>query len=235
MRCVAIPSCLGYALIKWESFKYTAMVQKRNPVDTRDRILKVAIQEFSAKGLDGARIEVIARKSKANTRMIYHYFGGKEQLYIASLEYVLDELRIEELKQDVKDVRPLDGLLHLFDFIQSHFAAHPELISLMSSENILKARYLKKSGNIHERSSSLLKMIGELLERGMQSGELRPGLDPLRLYVAMVSLSYFHRSNAYTLSALFQADLLSDAWRTSYQAQARELFVSFLQAPPAQA
>lgn len=207
------------------------MSQKRNPIETRQRILKAAIHEFSAKGFNGARIENIARRSKANTRMIYHYYGSKEQLYIASLEQVLGELRMEELKQDVNGVEPLAGLLQLFDFIQSHFASHPELVSLMSAENILKARFLKKSKNIHERASSVLKLIGELLERGERQGVIRAGLNPLQLYVTMVSLSYFHLSNAYTLGTLFREDLRSDAWRATYSQQARDMLIQFLQAP----
>ena len=206
------------------------MSQKRNPNETRQRILKAAIREFSAKGFNGARIENIAKRSKANTRMIYHYYGGKEQLYIASLEEVLDELRVEELKQDVNGVEPLAGLMQLFDFIHGHFATHPELVSLMSAENILKAKFLKKSRNIHERASSVLNLITELLVRGESQGVIRAGLDPLQLYVAMVSLSYFHLSNAYTLSTLFQEELTSDTWRGAYTQQAREMLIQFLQA-----
>ncbi len=189
-----------------------------------------AIHEFSAKGFNGARIDIIAKRSKANTRMIYHYFGGKEQLYISTLEHVLGELRVEELKQDVEGVEPLEGLMQLFDFIQTHFATHPDLICLMSAENILKARYLKKSKTTHERASSVLKLIGELLDRGIRAGVLRADLKPLPLYVAMVSLSYFHLSNAYTLSTLFQKDILSSQWRAKYGKQARDMLILYLQA-----
>jgi len=145
---------------------------------------------------------------------------------------VLGELRAEELKQDVEGVEPLAGLLQLFDFIQGHFASHPELISLMSTENIQKAKFLKKSRNIQERASSVLKLIGELLVRGEQQGVIRAGLDPLQLYVAMVSLSYFHLSNAYTLGTLFREDLQTPAWRAAYSQQARDMLIHFLQATP---
>jgi len=207
------------------------MTSKRNPVETRQTILKAAISEFSAKGYTGARIENITKKSGVNTRMIYHYFGGKEKLYIATLEHVLGELREEELKQDIHGEEPLEGMLKLFDFIQNHFATHPNLINLMSAENILKARYLKKSRRIRKHSSSLIKLIGELLTRGMDKGLFRPGLKPLQLYVAMVSLSYFHLSNAYTLSTLFQKDILSEEWRKDYCEQARCMLIEYLKVP----
>jgi AcrR family transcriptional regulator len=59
------------------------------PEGTRDRILRTAIAEFSDKVYSGARILTICRKSRANPRMIYHYFAGKDGLYVAVLEHVL--------------------------------------------------------------------------------------------------------------------------------------------------
>ena len=106
--------------------------------NTRERILRVAIAEFSEKGYSGARVDVICRLSRANPRMIYHYFGGKDHLYIAVLEQVLGELRTEELKLDVAHVAPIDGMMQLFDFTYEHFGGHPELIHLLSGENLLK-------------------------------------------------------------------------------------------------
>ena len=100
-----------------------------NVENTGERILRVAIAEFSEKGYSGARIDVICKASRANPRMIYHYFGGKDHLYIAVLEQVLGELRTEELKLDVAHVSPIDGMMQLFDFTYEHFrqppGAHP--------------------------------------------------------------------------------------------------------------
>ena len=52
--------------------------------NTRDRILRVAIAEFAEKGYSGARVDVICRLSRANPRMIYHYFGGKDERVISA-------------------------------------------------------------------------------------------------------------------------------------------------------
>src|SRR6516162_9843907 len=98
------------------------------PEGTRERILRTAIAEFSKKGYSGARVSTICRKSRANPRMIYHYFGDKDGLYVAVLEHVLGELRQEELKLDIEHVSPLDGIMQLFDFTYDHFGNHPELI-----------------------------------------------------------------------------------------------------------
>src|ERR1051325_3236960 len=113
--------------------------------DTRQRILAAAIEEFAAEGYSGARVDTICKRARANPRMIYHYFGDKDGLYATVLEHVLGELRREELKLEVDHVQPLEGMLGLFNFVHAHFGAHPELISLLSGENLLRARFLKRS------------------------------------------------------------------------------------------
>lgn len=195
---------------------------------TRDRILKTAIAEFAEKGYSGARVDTICKRARINPRMIYHYFGGKEQLYIAVLEHVLGELRTEELKLDVAHVAPLDGMMQLFDFTFTHFGSHPQLIHLLSGENLLKARFLRRSESTPVVASPLIALIEQLLRRGEADGVFRPGLDPLHLYVAMVGFAYFHRSNAYTLSVIFQSDLLTPDWQREHRDLAKDMLARFL-------
>ncbi len=57
----------------------------RNPQRTQEKILGAALREFSAKGLAGARVDVIARGAGVNKRMLYHYFGNKDGLFSAVL------------------------------------------------------------------------------------------------------------------------------------------------------
>ena len=58
----------------------------RDAERTRAEILEVATHEFAQRGYSGARVDEIADQTSTTKRMIYYYFGGKEQLYIAVLE-----------------------------------------------------------------------------------------------------------------------------------------------------
>jgi AcrR family transcriptional regulator len=58
----------------------------RDPEGTRRRILDAALQEFSEKGISGARVDAIAARADSNKRMLYHYFGSKDGLYRAVLQ-----------------------------------------------------------------------------------------------------------------------------------------------------
>jgi AcrR family transcriptional regulator len=213
----------------------TQTSRQRLAATTRQRIFKVAIKEFADKGFSGARVEMIASRAKVNIRMIYHYFGGKEALYIEVLEYVLGNLRDEELKVelDVERIEPVSGILLLYDFIEGHFAAHPELLNLLSSENLNRARFLKRSKLIPKISSPVLGLLRTLIERGERSASLRLGVDPLHLYVTLVSLAYFHKSNAFTISRMFETDMLAPSWQQAHKEQAHELVRAFLTSRPA--
>jgi TetR/AcrR family transcriptional regulator len=56
-------------------------VSVRDPEATKERILAAALHEFSAKGISGARVDAIAARAKVNKRMLYYYFGSKDDLF----------------------------------------------------------------------------------------------------------------------------------------------------------
>jgi AcrR family transcriptional regulator len=48
---------------------------------TKARLLQAAFEEFTQYGLAGARVDRIAEKAASNKRLIYVYYGNKEQLF----------------------------------------------------------------------------------------------------------------------------------------------------------
>jgi TetR/AcrR family transcriptional regulator len=54
---------------------------KRDPERTRELILTAALKEFSENGFAGARVDLVARRSGVNKRMLYHYFRDKRGLF----------------------------------------------------------------------------------------------------------------------------------------------------------
>jgi AcrR family transcriptional regulator len=201
---------------------------RRTRAESRELILRAATREFVTHGFAGARISRIVKKAASNPRMIYHYFGSKSQLYVAVLEEALGGLRRRELQIDIEHLEPHEGLLQLFDFMGNYFESNRHLVRLLSAENLLKAKYMRKSPRIPEMSSPVLHMIEQLIARGTEAGQLPRGLDALRLYVMMVALSQFHLSNGHTLSTIFGRDLYDSAWRTDRTADARRMLKAFL-------
>jgi len=201
---------------------------KRDPVAARARLLQAAVDEFSAHGYSGARTDRIAQNAGTNIRMLYHYFGNKDALYITVLETVLADLRHDELQLDAEALAPMEGLLRIFDFVAGHFAAHPQLRKLLAFENLNEARHLARSGRIPEMATPVLNLIRKLLARGAATGEVRAGVDALHLYVAMVSLSYYGRAHAFTLSRIFNKDLQKPAWQRAHLKLTRSMVEAYL-------
>lgn len=201
---------------------------RRDPVATRERILRAGVAEFARHGLNGARIDRIAGRAKSNIRMIYHYFGGKEQLYLAALERIYQRVRSAERQLNLSNVEPAEGMARLVDFTFTHLLQNPEFVSLVCSENLLHGKYLEKSRLVPETALPLVEAIKDLLARGQRAGIFRKQVDPVQLYVTILSVCFTHISNRYTLSIMFQKDVSDPAWLESRRAHAREVVLSFL-------
>jgi TetR/AcrR family transcriptional regulator len=184
---------------------------RRDPDRTRETILRAAQKEFAAKGLSGGRVDEIARRARANKRMIYHYFGSKEGLYLAALERVYEDLRGTERTLDLAGLEPEVAIRRLVEFNFDYSRQHPELISLLNNENLHRARYLRRSKKVRDLHSPFVRMLAGLLKRGVAKGVFRPDLDPVELYITIAAVGYFYLSNNWTLSAIFGRDLGSEA------------------------
>jgi AcrR family transcriptional regulator len=60
-----------------------------NP-DTRDAVLAAAREAFAERGFDGATIRGIATGAGVDPALVHHYFGSKEQLFLAAIEAPAD-------------------------------------------------------------------------------------------------------------------------------------------------
>jgi AcrR family transcriptional regulator len=67
----------------------------RDSAATKELLLAAATTEFAEHGLAGARIDRIAERAGANKRLLYVYFGDKEQLFDAVLRRQIGELARE--------------------------------------------------------------------------------------------------------------------------------------------
>ncbi|WEJ10210.1 TetR/AcrR family transcriptional regulator [Sinorhizobium prairiense] len=190
---------------------------QRDPERTRASILAAATREFAENGIGGARVDSIAERAGINKRMLYHYFGDKEQLYLAVLEEAYVGIRTAEKSLNLSDLEPEQGIAELAMFTWGYFLEHPEFLSLLGTENLHRARWLRQSTRLKELHSSFIDKLSDLLQRGKGEGLFRPDVDPLNLYLTIAALGYFYLSNQYTLSTIFGRDLMDksnlDVWK----------------------
>ncbi len=182
---------------------------RRDPHRTQERILHAATDEFSRFGLGGARVDRIAARAGANKRMLYYYFGNKEDLFLSVLESRYAHIRRAELGLRLGALDPVEGIRRLIEFTWQYYLKHPEFLVLLNSENLHRARHLRRSRQIAAMHSPLVATLRILLQRGAREGKFRRGVDPVQLYISIAALGYFYLSNRHTLSTIFQRDLLA--------------------------
>ena len=151
----------------------------------------------------------IAARAGANKRMLYYYYGNKEDLFLAVLEASYARIRNAEESLHLRDLPPEEGIRKLVEFTWRYYLNHPEFLTLLNSENLHQARHIKRSGWIAAMHSSFVEMLGEILVRGARAGKFRRGVDPVQLYISIAALGYFYLSNRYTLSTIFRRQLLA--------------------------
>lgn len=203
-------------------------VRRRDAARTRAAILASAMREFSQFGYAGARIERIAKTAKCNIRMLYHYFGTKQDLYRAVLERAYADLRQREAALVIDIDRPLEGLLELMRFTFVYFDKNPQFEGLIRAENIMQGRFVSRLRPVAEGAFPLKKTISDLIASGQGKGLFRAGLDPVQVYVTITALSRFHLGNAFTMSAVMDADLRDKDWRRRRLEHALDLLQAYL-------
>lgn len=184
-------------------------IRTRDAGATKARILDAAKREFAKNGLAGARVDVIADKAKANKRMIYHYFGSKEVLFQTTLENAYIDIRTAEQKLNLDHLEPAAALERLVRFTWDYYLRNPEFITLVNSENLHRAKHLKKSDVLQTFSRRFVAMVDAILTRGVEAGVFRPSVDPIQLNITIAAIGYYYLTNRFTGSILFEKDLMA--------------------------
>ena len=199
---------------------------------TKSEILKAARDEFCERGFNGARVDSIAARAKANKRLLYHYFGNKEALYLAVLLDAYHEIRRGERELKISQYGPVEAVDRVIRFTFRHFLANPWFPRLLSVENLQNAKFVKRIKNVEEIRSPIVGELHEIVRRGHALGIFRTDVDPMQLYISIISLCYFYVSNMQTLSVVFGEDLSQFALIQDREAQAVQMVLDYLRTLP---
>jgi AcrR family transcriptional regulator len=202
----------------------------RDAERTRADILAVATREFADRGYAGARINEIADKTSTTKRMIYYYFGGKEQLYIAVLEQAYSLIRSLEQQLDVEHLDPVEAIRELAGLTFDHHESHPDFIRLVSIENIHRAEHLARSNVLSGLANPAVGVLATILQRGWDAGVFRADVDALDVHQVISAFCIFRTANRHTFGAIFGRDMLDPARRDHQRRMLGDLVVAYLTA-----
>ncbi len=205
-----------------------APARQRDAVRTKREILEVATREFAERGYAGARVDEIAAQTRTTKRMIYYYFGGKEQLYVAVLEAAYSRIRSAEREAEVDHLEPAAAIRRLAELTFDHHEANPDFIRLVSIENVHRAEHVGKFSSFTHLNSPAIELIGRILERGRAEGLFRRDVDAIDVHMLISSFCVFRVANRHTFGTIFDRDLLDPDRREHYRAMLGDVVVDYL-------
>ena len=200
--------------------------KKYDAEKTRANILSIATREFARNGYNGARIDAIAARTSTTKRMIYYYFGGKEQLYVAVLEAAYSRIRSAEREAEVDHLEPPAAIRRLAELTFDHHEANPDFIRLVSIENIHRGEHMGES--LQAINAPAVERIERILAAGRAAGVFRRDVDAVDLHMLISAYCVFRVANRHTWQALFGRDLLEAGRRERYRAMLGDVVVEYL-------
>jgi AcrR family transcriptional regulator len=158
-----------------------AVPLRRDPEGTRRRILQAALAEFAGRGFSGARIQSIARRAGVNARMLYHYFGEKEDLYRAIRRWRFAEHPV----RPEADLQPLAAQMAGWF---ANAAANPDWVRLNEWESLEAG---ERPVVEEEERRRRWEVAVQRLRAQQAAGQLALDLDADLLMLVMVALTTF--------------------------------------------
>jgi AcrR family transcriptional regulator len=147
----------------------------------RERILKVAKEAFTRSGAN-ISLDDVARQAGIGAGTLYRHFPRREALLEAVYRTEVEKLAAAERKfaQALPPVEAMRAWMSLFiDYIAAKQIIAPALNTLVCSPSkIFDATGAQIKGAIHA-----------LVQRAVESGDIRPDIDPLDLLRALVGVS----------------------------------------------
>ncbi len=202
--------------------------RQRDAERTREEILEVAAREFADRGFAGGRVDEIAQRTRTTKRMIYYYYGGKEQLFVAVLERAYAEIRAAEQTIDVDHLEPCAAIRRLAELTFDHHESHPDFSRLVSIENIHRAEHITGREDFAGANSPAIELIERILERGRGSGAFTRDVDAVDLHMMISAFCVFRMANRHTFGAIFDRDLAGPELRDRYRAMLGDMVVGYL-------
>ncbi|MBN8853342.1 MAG: hypothetical protein BGO55_12610 [Sphingobacteriales bacterium 50-39] len=166
-------------------------------LDKREQILIVAEELFGANGFDGTSVRDIAHKAGVNLAMISYYFGSKEKLLEALIEFRAGYAHgiLEELNKD-ESLSPWDKIDRLVDFYVDRILNNLQFHNIMYRESITM-----RSDEIRDKLIAIklrnLEQITKIIQDGRQKKLFREVDIPMTVGSMMGTISSYTQAKPY--------------------------------------
>ncbi len=152
---------------------------------TQDKLLASAAQLFADHGYAGVSMRHIARSTGITQAAIYHHFSNKQDLYLASVDYLYGE-KLRELVTNLGDKATPEAQLELVVY---------RLMSLLDEQPALHSIYFRElldgdNERLNQLSQRVFPEIDAAMDKLMES--LAPEMDTHLLVLSLIGLVFHH-------------------------------------------
>lgn len=175
---------------------------RADAVRNRERVLEAAKAVFSAGGSE-ASLEAVARRAEVGIGTLYRHFPTREALFEAV--YRREVQQLTELADQLKvDAAPAEAL-------RRWLRSNVEFVATKKGMSAALALAVHSSSELSAFSyDRLTRAVGDLLDRAVAAGEIRPGISPEDLLRALVGMCYLHDQPGWQSSVLRLLDVFVD-------------------------
>jgi AcrR family transcriptional regulator len=160
---------------------------------TREKVLAAALEEFAARGFDGAKVDRIAQRAGVNKAMLYYHFRSKATLFLEILR-----TQFGGVADAVEGVRTSGGtpehqLRSFADTIARQALARPHFPHMWLREIADGGRHVDAS--VIEQFRRVLGTLAAIIADGHQTGQFRKA-DPFIVQLSIVAPLMFFAASA---------------------------------------
>jgi AcrR family transcriptional regulator len=185
--------------------------------DTISRLLAVAEREFGAKGLEGARVDDIARAAGVTKQLVYNYYRSKDELFASLLDGASAQSMSEMVKLELAHLPPPQALRAFLNYHFEQYRRIPLLGLTVMEENRQHGLHISSRNKFPEMTPLLVAKLKLILERGAANGDFRSGIDAAAFLATAVLITAGCFVNGHCLSVMMGVDLTTpsgmEAWR----------------------
>jgi len=160
------------------------------PIRARNvlKILTAAVEIFSRKGLDGARIVEIAKASGLPKGNVYYYFSSKEEIYNAAIDHLIHSW--DDAFQHISvDREPAEAIEAYVRAKLAHAWQNAAETRLFANEILQGGEHLSKEARGHMRRVTSEKAA--VIDAWAAAGKIEP-VDARHLFILLWSATQFY-------------------------------------------
>ena len=184
----------------------TARKPRADAVRNRERVLEAAKVVFSAGGAD-ASLEAVAATAGVGIGTLYRHFPTREALFDAVYRREVQQLAdlAEQLKRKAKPVEAL----------RQWMRSNVRFVATKKGMSAALALAAYKNSELYSYSfDQLTRAVGGLIDRAIESGDIRDDISPEDLLRALVGMCYMHDQPGWQTSVFRLVDVFIDGLRT---------------------